>query len=175
MRLEKKTFALACSIRTVAPKTPTALDGVKWPPLPPTDYCFYPVVNTWTVPVPLDPDRLRKALAKALSVYSINAARLGINPRTSTWQLNFVNQAVPLTIGTSSRPGPFAVDWNGKKIQNGAPIHQDYYDEVYPAGATPDEYAANPLMKLKVTTWTETGQTSIMLSQSYHLGWAAAA
>lgn len=32
-----------------------------------------------------------------------------------TWRFELVNQAIPLTIGFSPRPGPFDPNWKGEK------------------------------------------------------------
>ena len=46
----------------------------------------------------------------------------------------------------------------------------DYYDDFPRGGAHLDLDSHDILTKIKVTTWTATGQTSLMFSQSHCLG-----
>lgn len=139
------------------------------------------MVNTWTVPQPLDASRLKNALASTLQVMPLNASKLVTTTNHDMWTLQLVNQAIPLTIGTTDSPGPFSPDWTGEKdpgkylcqrLECGSNFNSptDYYDELPRGGGSSESCSDIALTRLKVTTWRKTGQTSVMLSQSYNLG-----
>jgi len=73
------------------------------------------MVNAWTVPKPLDTNQLIASLAETLRIYPLNASQLAKNPSNGKWQLQLINQAIPLTIGTSQKPGLFGPSWNGER------------------------------------------------------------
>lgn len=141
------------------------------------------MINTWAVPQPLNTSRLKTALAHALQSSHLNAARLVVSKNDGTWRFELVNQVIALTIGFSSRPGPFHPKWKGERdpdcltdqtwsnVLGLSLTHMsDYYDELPRGGASLDQDTHDILTKIKVTTWTSTGQTSTMASQSHCLG-----
>ncbi|PGH27929.1 hypothetical protein AJ80_00479 [Polytolypa hystricis UAMH7299] len=146
---------------SVAPLLPTTLGQQGYLPLSPSDFSFYPTENAFTLPQPLDSQKLKDSLARTLQFFPPHAGVIARHPKTQQWQIKLVNQPVRLSIGRTSEPGPFGEDWNGEQ-------HPDYYDHL-PSGNLPETEQA-PLFQAKVTTWNETGQTAIMISQSDCLG-----
>ena len=73
------------------------------------------MINTWAVPQPLETSRLKTALARALQFSPLNAARMVASKNDGIWRFELVNQAIPLTIGSSPSPGPFDPNWKGEK------------------------------------------------------------
>lgn len=137
-------------------------------------------MNSYTLPAPLEPVRLRSALAKTLQLYPAHAGAIARHPESGTWQLHLTNNSVQLSIGQTREPGPFGPNWGGERHKGRYPsffselylivLDTDYYDELPRGNVTRCANLRLPLFQAKVTTWVETGQTSIMVSQSYSLG-----
>jgi len=65
--------------------------------------------------MPLDPERLKTALAKTLQLFPMNAGAIAKHPEKKTWHIKLLNRPVELSVGTSDDPGPFAANWAGER------------------------------------------------------------
>lgn len=73
------------------------------------------MINSWTLPEPLNFDQLKSSLASTLQQFPLNAARLVKITGKNAWGLELANQAIPLTVGSSDLPGPFGAKWRGER------------------------------------------------------------
>lgn len=109
-------------------------------------------------PGPIDIPRLRTALAKTLHDYPHTAGRL-ISEK-GEWFIKLTNSPVPLTLATSQ------VHMTEELWQSRHPHCVDTLPWKFAPLANVDE----PLMKIKITTWPKTGETSLGFTWLHVLG-----
>ncbi|EFY95158.2 Chloramphenicol acetyltransferase-like domain protein [Metarhizium robertsii ARSEF 23] len=150
----------------VAPEQPTNLADRTSIPLPGSDLDPELIVNSITIPRPLETDRLRVSLAKTLQLFPLHCGTLKREVTGNAWSIRLTNRPVRLVVGVTDNPGPFSDQWMGE-------THSDYYEEI--DRETMFSERDTPLFLAKVTTWRETGQTALFVCIWHGLGDAFAA
>ncbi|KAF8183382.1 hypothetical protein BJ912DRAFT_549261 [Pholiota molesta] len=167
-------------VEFILPKYPHALAGRSWFPVPPTEVKFYGIHSLWQYPGPLDVERLKSTLALTLSDYPLWAGRLARHPikdgafgddvSESGWRIELDNTAgVQFSSVSTRHPGIFRPGYQDNDL------HRDFYEGFEIPSVNLHGIHPDPLMKVKLTHWELTGETSITTTFCHTLGDAATA
>ena len=155
-----ETYYKSAQVLWVKPKLPTILGNLQELPLPETDRTFVPITFGWVVPGALDLTRFQDALSRTLADFPHTAGRFH-SPSPGVWTLRLTNDAVPVHVATS----------------DGVPDDKffeepstDFFDPQPWVGFVDPPMADQPVMRIKLVTWTKTGDTSVGVTWCHALG-----
>lgn len=133
---------------------------------------------TWVLPGPIDFKKFKHALSLALRDYPHRAGRLSYNEQSKQWRIRLNNEGVPITVGTTEHPGIYSPEFNYERnpgesvlytihapnirLTVCAPI-SEFFDSIDESAFERYELNPAPLMKIKLTNFTKTGETTIMI------------
>ncbi|KAF8183387.1 hypothetical protein BJ912DRAFT_976333 [Pholiota molesta] len=159
----------------ILPKHSHALPGRTWIPIPPTEIKFEIVHSLWQYPGFLDAGRVKSALRMVLEDYPLWGARLAFVPLTdaavdaegleSGWRFDLNDtEGVQFSCVSTRHPGIFRPGYRDDDL------NPDFYDEIELPSPHLQGVHPYPLMKIKLTYWELTGDTSITTSYCHALG-----
>jgi hypothetical protein len=118
--------------------------------------------STWVFPSAICLEKLKQALSKTLHDYPHAAGRFSYDSQGRKWQIKLTNDGVPVVLG---RTNLFLND----DLMRQQP-HPDVIDaSVFPP-ITPVDLFDQPLLKLKLVSWDQTGEASLSLAWNHGLG-----
>jgi len=118
--------------------------------------------STWVFPGAICLEKLKQALSKTLHNYPHAAGRFSYDNQRRQWQIKLTNDGVPVALG---RTDLFLSD----DLMRQQP-HPDVIDTSEFTTITPVDLFDQPLLKLKLVSWDQTGETSLSLAWNHGLG-----